>query len=294
MMDDQKMNQLADDVHLIASPFRFVGETLKILLFILALPIVFVIALIHSTITGAPLLGPDLTLPVEILLTVLHPFLVLVLCGLYTRWGQDFRSKYPNRRLFKVSMFFADIPLVLFLVWCNFNFGWGYYQDDVYYRNGVYGYGYNSAWIALSPVWITVAIFILAALMRRASRSESDGRNGTPTAPVYRPESAEELDKWWEEHVQLGLYRMHNKIGEPDVCWWCKAKGWTPEGALCLKTEADLAEFLRQHKADCTIAIGVHEDFLKRQLEQAKKLRDEAQLLLKQATSPQNTPSYEN
>lgn len=48
-MDDYKMNQLAEDVHLVTAPVRIAAEWIKILLFIALLPFVLVVSSFDRT-----------------------------------------------------------------------------------------------------------------------------------------------------------------------------------------------------------------------------------------------------
>ena len=47
------------DIHLIAAPFRFVRDWIRIILFILILPVVLVVNVIHWALTGQPIMSPD-------------------------------------------------------------------------------------------------------------------------------------------------------------------------------------------------------------------------------------------
>ena len=67
------MNRMADDIHLIATPFRWVGETLKLLLLVLGLPLVFIISFIYWLITGKLIMSPDDLWLTKVLFTVLRP-----------------------------------------------------------------------------------------------------------------------------------------------------------------------------------------------------------------------------
>jgi hypothetical protein len=58
MMDDRKMNQLADDIHLVTAPVRIVADWIKILVFIAILPIVFIVSVVNRLLTCKPILRP--------------------------------------------------------------------------------------------------------------------------------------------------------------------------------------------------------------------------------------------
>ena len=51
-MDDDKMNQMADDVRLIATPFRDAREWLLVLCFILSIPVIIVVNIVYFVKTG--------------------------------------------------------------------------------------------------------------------------------------------------------------------------------------------------------------------------------------------------
>lgn len=126
-MDNRKMNQLADDVHLIAVPFRWVGETLKLLFFILALPVVFVLSVIYWLITGTPIMSPDEVWLTKILLTIFSPFIATVICIFHKHWRRMRNPEYRNPIPAPV-VFVITFVLVLAFVKCNFYFGWDFYS----------------------------------------------------------------------------------------------------------------------------------------------------------------------
>jgi hypothetical protein len=75
MMDDHKMNRMADDVHLLAAPVRIAADWIKILVFIAVLPIVFIVSLGNWILTGKPIMSPDEIWLTKVLLTVLSPWI---------------------------------------------------------------------------------------------------------------------------------------------------------------------------------------------------------------------------
>ena len=123
------MNRMADDVHLLAGPVRIAADWIKILVFIAVLPIVFIVSLVNWILTGKPIMSPDEIWLTKVLLTVLSPWittLTYIFCKHVREMrGHECRSPVPN-----FVVFFATILIVLFLVKCNFLFGWSFYNAE--------------------------------------------------------------------------------------------------------------------------------------------------------------------
>lgn len=126
-MDDRKMDQLADDVHLITTPVRIASDWIKILLFLLALPIVFIVSIVHWLFTGKPIMSPDELWLTKILLTVFSPCIGAFICLVHKHWrrrnGAEYRNQIPAPLVFIITLF-----LMLAFVKCNFLLGWGFYE----------------------------------------------------------------------------------------------------------------------------------------------------------------------
>lgn len=126
-MDDRKLNQLADDVHLVTTPVRIVADWIKIVLFLLALPFVFIASFVNWLFTGNPIMNPDEIWLTKILLTVLSPFIATFLCIFHKHWRQmndpEYANPIPAPIVFVITLF-----LMLAFVKCNFLFGWGFYD----------------------------------------------------------------------------------------------------------------------------------------------------------------------
>jgi len=87
-MDDRKMNQLADDIHLVTAPVRVVADWIEILVFIAVLPIAFVVSVVNWLITGKPIRSLDEIWLTKVLLTVLSPFIAMIICLFHKHWLQ--------------------------------------------------------------------------------------------------------------------------------------------------------------------------------------------------------------
>lgn len=126
-MDDRKLNQLADDVHLIGTPVHIAADWIKILLFLLALPIVFIVSIVHWLFTGKPIMSPDEIWLTKILLTVFSPCITTMICLIHKHWRMrddpEYRNPIPAPIVFIITLF-----LVLAFVKSNFYFGWGFYD----------------------------------------------------------------------------------------------------------------------------------------------------------------------
>lgn len=80
-MSELEMKQLASDVHLIASPFRWVADLFKLALFFVLLPLVIVASIVYAAINGGPIVDADMWFLLKILFVVLSPF---VIAGIYS------------------------------------------------------------------------------------------------------------------------------------------------------------------------------------------------------------------
>jgi hypothetical protein len=80
-MSELEMKQLASDVHLIATPFRWVADLIKLAIFFAILPLVIVGGIVYAAIYGGPIVDADMWFLLKILFTVLTPFLI---AGIYS------------------------------------------------------------------------------------------------------------------------------------------------------------------------------------------------------------------
>jgi hypothetical protein len=126
-MDEDKLNQLADDVHLITKPIRVVTEWVKILLFLVVIAGLCVFSVVHWMFTGKGILhGDDLWL-VKVLGTVLSPWITTFSYIFYTH-RREVRGHTYRRPVPSFVVFFGTLVIVLILVKCNFYYGWGFYR----------------------------------------------------------------------------------------------------------------------------------------------------------------------
>ncbi len=126
-MDDHKMNQLADDVHLITTPVRIATDWIKILFFIAVLPFVFIASLVDWLLTGTPIMSADEILLTKVLLTVLSPFIATIFYLFHKHWRRRKDPEYQHSIPAPV-VFIITLILMLAFVKCNFLFGWGFYN----------------------------------------------------------------------------------------------------------------------------------------------------------------------
>jgi hypothetical protein len=126
-MGEDKLKQLADDVHLITKPFRVVTEWIKILLFLAVVAGLCAFSVIHWIFTGKGILHGDDLWFVKVLGTVLSPWITTFAYIFYTHWrevrGHTYRRPVPS-----FVVFFGTLVIVLILVKCNFYYGWGFYR----------------------------------------------------------------------------------------------------------------------------------------------------------------------
>lgn len=149
-MDTFRQEQLAKDVHLIATPFRLIGELLQIILFILIAPLVFVVNLIYSISTGTPLMSRDEIIITEIVGAVLFPFLVTLLYVFYRYARRRFEPKWGVNQFF---VWLAAFVVILAAVKANFFFHLGWDETE-------------NAFVASIPIWLPLLGFAVAMAVR--------------------------------------------------------------------------------------------------------------------------------
>lgn len=126
-MNDRRRNELIDDLHLITAPVRIAADWIKILLFLLALPVVFVASMVHWLFTGKPIMSPDELWLTKILLTVFSPCITTISYLLYKHWREMNEPEY-EKPIPAVIVFIITLILMLAFVKSNFYFGWGFYD----------------------------------------------------------------------------------------------------------------------------------------------------------------------
>jgi len=166
MMDELKMNQMADDIHLIAAPFRLVGEWLKILAFILVLPVVFLISFVYWMLTGTPIMSRDECWLAQRVLTVLAPFILGFLHLFYAHIRNAKRHEDASTVAGMWTWIVGGIIAMPFVAKAV-------YQDGSYYNS-------TSTFVTLLPLSIMLAVFTVAVA------SEFMGAN----------------DRFWKEYAQ--------------------------------------------------------------------------------------------
>jgi hypothetical protein len=126
-MDERKINRLADDVHLVTIPVRVAADWIKILLFLLAVPIVFIVSIVHWVFTGKPIMSPDEIWLTKLLLTVFSPFITTIICLFHKHSRRMKEPDYMNPIPAPI-VFIITLVLMLGFVKSNFYFGWGLYD----------------------------------------------------------------------------------------------------------------------------------------------------------------------
>lgn len=145
---DTNDKQFKDDVHLIAAPFRFVRDLFQVVIFILILPLVFLINFVYWMFTGVPIMSPDECDLAQIVLGLLSP-LITTFCWMFYKHVQqekDYRYEMP---LPAWVIFIATAGFMLLFVKGNFYYGWGLYGSD-------------SVWFSLFPIWVPFTILGIA------------------------------------------------------------------------------------------------------------------------------------
>jgi len=126
-MDEDKLKQLSDDVHMVTAPVRLAVEWIKILLFLVILAGLCAFSLVHWVFTGKGILHGDDLWFVKVLATILSPWITTFSYIFYQEWrlarDDEYRSRIPS-----FVVFIGTVAIVLVLVKCNFYYGWGFYN----------------------------------------------------------------------------------------------------------------------------------------------------------------------
>jgi cytochrome bd-type quinol oxidase subunit 2 len=86
-MNDKMNTQMAGDLHLIASPFRFIADLFKAAAFLVIFPLVVIGAIVYAAIHGGPIMDSDTWFLVKVLFCVLLPFVMGVIVACKKRAG---------------------------------------------------------------------------------------------------------------------------------------------------------------------------------------------------------------
>jgi len=105
---EAKLNRMADDIHLITWPFRFIWEFIKtcafVALYIVGVPTIFVGLLIHYIVTGQTILNDvDSVLPLKIIFCFCQPF-ILPIVYRFAQMGTKGRNRAQVRATFHINM----------------------------------------------------------------------------------------------------------------------------------------------------------------------------------------------
>ena len=125
---EANINQLANDIHLISWPFRFIWEFIKTCIFaaafIVGVPLIFAALLIHRMVTGQPLLDADAVLALKIIFCFCQPFILPIVYRI-AQMGTKMRNRAAVKAHFCVNMHWLfPAVLVLELVGALTNYAW--------------------------------------------------------------------------------------------------------------------------------------------------------------------------
>jgi hypothetical protein len=126
---EANINQLANDIHLITWPFRFIWAFIKtcafVAAFILGVPLIFVGLLLHYVLTGQTILNDvDSVLPLKIIFCFCQPF-ILPIVYRFAQMGTKMRNRAQVKATFCVSMHWVFVAVLgLELLGALVNYSW--------------------------------------------------------------------------------------------------------------------------------------------------------------------------
>jgi len=88
--------QLANDVHLLTAPLRFVFSLVRAAIFLAILPIIIIGLCFHATLLGGPIMDDDTWFLTKVLFCVLAPFAAALIAGIFSKgslvgaWAKEF------------------------------------------------------------------------------------------------------------------------------------------------------------------------------------------------------------
>jgi len=88
--------QLANDVHCLTAPLRFVLGLVRAAIFLAILPLVILGLCFHAAMVGGPIMDDDMWLLTKVLFCVLAPFALALMAGIFSKgslvgaWAKEF------------------------------------------------------------------------------------------------------------------------------------------------------------------------------------------------------------
>ncbi len=88
--------QLANDVHLLTAPLRFVFSLVRAAIFLAIFPLVILGLCFHAALIGGPIMDDDMWLLTKVLFCVLAPFALALVAGIFSKcsvvgaWAKEF------------------------------------------------------------------------------------------------------------------------------------------------------------------------------------------------------------
>lgn len=89
-------SQIADDIHLLAAPLRFIVGIVRAAIFLAIFPLVILGLCIHAAMIGGPIMTDDMWLLTKVLFCVLAPFAFALIAGVLSKgsvasaWAKEF------------------------------------------------------------------------------------------------------------------------------------------------------------------------------------------------------------
>jgi hypothetical protein len=182
----QLSEQAAKDLHVIASPFHAVGEAIKVILFILILPVFFLVRFVNYLLTGEPVLDPWDCYLAQAVLIFLNPLFVFLMFSIYRQYREKTEPDW-KLPLGTWSAFFIDIVLVVAFVKYN-----SLFLSFEFFHS-------QSTMVSLSPLWIPILGLFLALWLTNMSRENE----AEEKAAARTPEGLNRMEKIAAEQAIL-------------------------------------------------------------------------------------------
>ena len=88
--------QLANDVHFLTAPLRFVFSLVRAAIFLAVFPLIIIGLCFHAALLGGPIMDDDMWLLTKVLFCVLAPFALALIAGIFSKgslvgaWAKEF------------------------------------------------------------------------------------------------------------------------------------------------------------------------------------------------------------
>ncbi len=123
-MNQQKVAQMnaenVEALHWLTWPIRFVADLIRtalfLVVFIVAVPMLFVGLMLHFVITGQTLLDADSVLALKVIITFVMPFAVSIVYRI-TQWNDKRNYVFGNHQVFFIGLGLVLLGLVAYPAW---------------------------------------------------------------------------------------------------------------------------------------------------------------------------------